>query len=659
MCGIFGYVKTKKTADISDRALLENLIVLSESRGKESSGIAYRTDKSIGILKMASRGSTLIETPAYKKIVADELSVPCAVIGHARLVTNGAMEDNSNNQPVIRDGIVGIHNGIIVNDSKIWDAHSDLTKNSGVDTEVLLALIRNFEKQGVSLSSATVKAFGEIEGTASIALLFNDFPYLLLATNNGSLYFAEYNDFFVFASEEFILESFLKQTGGLDNQSSIQRIAPNNACLIHIKSLAKTAFPLTTSANTPPTQIEKTIPPVTIRDLSGYVTSNAVAPPSLVSKIVLPESFSSLDASRIQLLKRCSKCILPTTMPFVNFDQSGVCNYCRNHKKVGLRSKVDLKSNILKSKNQSSRFDCIVPLSGGRDSSYALHYITKVLGLRPIAYSYDWGMLTDLGRRNQARMCGALGVEHILVSADIRKKRNNIRKNVEAWLKKPNLGIIPLFMAGDKQYFYFANQLSKHVGGAPIVYAENPYEKTDFKSGFCGVPPVFDIEHVYNLGLANKVRLASYYLKEYIKNPSLVNSSIFDTLGAYVASYFIPHNYQYLYLYKKWNEKEIISTLVDEYNWELATDTNTSWRIGDGTAAFYNFIYYSVAGFTEADTFYSNQIREGEIDRDTALQRVKEDNAPRYESIKWYCDIIGIDFKNTLSAILNIPKLYG
>jgi glucosamine--fructose-6-phosphate aminotransferase (isomerizing) len=41
---------------------------------------------------------------------------------------------------------------------------------------------------------------------------------------------------------------------------------------------------------------------------------------------------------------------------------------------------------------------------------------------------------------------GQLGVENILVSADIKKKRDNIRKNVEAWLKQPALGMIPLFM---------------------------------------------------------------------------------------------------------------------------------------------------------------------------------------------------------------------
>ena len=57
-------------------------------------------------------------------------------------------------------------------------------------------------------------------------------------------------------------------------------------------------------------------------------------------------------------------------------------------------------------------------------------------------------MVTDLARRNVARITGQLGIEHILISADINQKRRYIRKNVSAWLKQPHLGLVPLFMAG-------------------------------------------------------------------------------------------------------------------------------------------------------------------------------------------------------------------
>ncbi|MBK7868394.1 MAG: hypothetical protein IPJ75_16195 [Ignavibacteriales bacterium] len=72
--------------------------------------------------------------------------------------------------------------------------------------------------------------------------------------------------------------------------------------------------------------------------------------------------------------------------------------------------------------------DVLIPFSGGRGSTLTLHLVKKELRLNPIAFTYDWGMVTDLARRNIARACGQLGVEHIIVSADIKWKRNNIGK---------------------------------------------------------------------------------------------------------------------------------------------------------------------------------------------------------------------------------------
>jgi len=166
--------------------------------------------------------------------------------------------------------------------------------------------------------------------------------------------------------------------------------------------------------------------------------------------------------------------------------------------------------------------ECLVPFSGGRDSSYALHFVVKELGLKPIAFSYDWGMLTDLARRNQSRMCGKLGVEHILVSADIRKKRKNIRENVLAWLKRPDLGTIPLFMAGDKQYFYFANLLMKQNNLNISVLGENLLETTNFKSGFCGITPKFSKGNTYALSGSDKIKMITHYGKQYLLNPSYI-----------------------------------------------------------------------------------------------------------------------------------------
>ena len=55
-----------------------------------------------------------------------------------------------------------------------------------------------------------------------------------------------------------------------------------------------------------------------------------------------------------------------------------------------------------------------------------------------ITYTYDWGMVTDLARRNIARICGKLGVENIIVAANIHLEKNEYHsKNIKAWLKNP------------------------------------------------------------------------------------------------------------------------------------------------------------------------------------------------------------------------------
>jgi hypothetical protein len=130
------------------------------------------------------------------------------------------------------------------------------------------------------------------------------------------------------------------------------------------------------------------------------------------------------------------------------------------------------------------------------------------------------------------------------------------------------------------------------------------------------------------------------------------NISIFDTLfGEYHRSIKKHHDYFYLFNYFKWEEKKINKTLLNDYEWEKSPDTDSTWRIGDGAAPFYNYIYHTLVGFTEFDTFRSNQIREGDISRDQALKLIKIENRPRYQSIKWFLEIIGLDYGDTIKKI--------
>ena len=151
-------------------------------------------------------------------------------------------------------------------------------------------------------------------------------------------------------------------------------------------------------------------------------------------------------------IQRCKKCILPITMPYISFDKNGICNYCLNYKKKNNPKPFKLLDKLVFPYKKNKKADCIVPFSGGRDSCMSLHLIVKKLKMKPITYTYDWGMVNDLGRRNISKFCAELGVENIIIAADIRKKRQNIKKNLIAWLKKPHLGMVSLLTAGDKHF---------------------------------------------------------------------------------------------------------------------------------------------------------------------------------------------------------------
>lgn len=677
MCGIYGLVIKDKTRINSKIVLssLKKLALLSQSRGKDSSGIClYDSQTNIfNIVKGAISASSLFKRKKTKNLLCDSFIRKDSLklfFGHARLVTNGSQLVSENNQPVISDGMICVHNGIIVNHQEIFENEKDIKKNFDIDTEVIPAFLRNELSKGISLSNSLRNLYAKIEGTASIAIAFDDVNEFCLATNNGSLY-VMYNDSILFFASEYHMLNQLKKVNKLDTYFSnlnIIKIDSNKFCKINLNSF-EICFDdlLFTTINqdlSSDKELKKNNSQICIYDekptksqISTVIDLNKI---HLHDKSKFEQDLLIYDQKKIKKLKRCSKCILPETFPFIQFDNHNVCNYCRNYvHKQRPQSLDELRSLVEPYRSKNNSVDCIIPFSGGRDSMYVLHIVKKELGLNPIAFTYDWGMVTDLARRNIARICGKLGVENIIVAADIHQKRIFIKKNIEAWLKRPELGMIPLFMAGDKFFFHYASKVKKQTGVDLNIWGINDLENTDFKTGFGGIKPQFNKEKIYSLSILNQIKLFSYVSKNVALNPKYLNASVLDSLGSFATRYISPKkDYYHLFDYLLWDEKLIENTIINEYNWEKSVDTTSTWRIGDGTASFYNYIYVLAAGFSENDTFRSNQIRQGMISREDALKNIYEENKPRYNSIKWYLSIIGLDFDTVIKRVNKIERLF-
>ena len=644
MCGIFGVLCSSDDQVDRDlaRSLALSLLKHSETRGREAAGIAVHDGEQIQVFKMGGSVSDFLRAPRLKELLDRALArfdrgpqgSAIAITGHSRLATNGTQADQANNQPVVTHGSVALHNGIIVNDRQLAERHA-IVPQSELDSEVLAAVLRSKLDETKDLVAATRATFNEIEGAASIAMLFDNLDVMLLATNTGSLFqlSTESGNVLAFASERFILQRVLeeKELSKKLGDVRLEQIRAGHALAVTLTGMRRRAFSLAPDQDEPPFGSSPNGQHVSIVDYS----------------------------SRIDRLKRCTKCILPETFPYVNFDEHGVCAYCRTWKPIVVKGHEALVREVEQYRSKDGSPDVIVAFSGGRDSSYGLHYVKTQLGMNPIAFTYDWGMVTDLARRNCARVCGKLGIEHIIRSADITAKRRYVRKNIEAWLKKPELGMVTLFMAGDKEFYAHARQLRKETGIKLVIFCTgNLIEEARYKTGLMGVPQDDDNMVLPNMSLRNKLGMLSYFAKNYIKNPAYINESLYDTANAFWQTFVVKDDFLYLYHYLPWHEDEIVGTIRREYDWEVATDTKTTWRIGDGTAAFYNYIYGTIAGFTEDESMLSNMVREGHLTREEALERGHEYSKPRWESLREYAQLIGFSFEEAMQRINAAPKLY-
>ena len=661
MCGIFGLISAGKTqcnASLTDQ-LVRLFYTLSESRGKEASGIALLLNDRLDIVKAPVRGRDFLAVDEVRPLLemlteAMQSNTPVAFMGHTRMATNGGEHLHGNNQPVIRNGFVAIHNGIVVNDSPLWQQIPEEARQYEVDTEVILALVSHHLKAGVSFLSAVEATMDRIRGANTIALMSADHDEMVLATSNGSMFVVHQPEcgLILFASERIILERII--------EGSIRKWAPiDERHILQLLPGQLTAVPIGECQN-PLSNSGTMLDRARRRITDHFVVTVSPAPkPTSInrSRVREIEQLTNVEWDAIRTLRRCTRCILPATFPFIHFDESGVCNVCNSHTPLKLKGEVLLRNELESSRRSDGRPEILFPISGGRDSCYGLHLLVKKFNIKPVAYTYDWGMVTDLARRNISRMCGELGIEHVLISADIRRKREFIRQNVSAWLKKPHLGTVPLFMAGDKQFFFYANMLKREMRLSRTLFSMNPLERTDFKVGFCGIDETYQKERHYDPKLINKLRLGTFYAGQFLSNPGFINASLFDSAFAYFSYYLITKDFASIFDYLPWQEEDIEQVLLGEYDWELSPDTKSTWRIGDGTAAFYNYIYLKVAGFSENDTFRSNQIREGLITREKGLRLVYEDNRPRSLSIASYFDLIDLDAIQALRTVNTIASL--
>ena len=115
----------------------------------------------------------------------------------------------------------------------------------------------------------------------------------------------------------------------------------------------------------------------------------------------------------------CTRCIMDTTDPDIQFDENGICNHCKNyyvrlanevHSGDEGKRRLDEIVARIKAHGHGKQYDCITGVSGGVDSTMVIYKLSK-LGLRPLVVHFDNGWNTELANENVKRMLDILNID--------------------------------------------------------------------------------------------------------------------------------------------------------------------------------------------------------------------------------------------------------
>ncbi|MCS6933632.1 MAG: N-acetyl sugar amidotransferase [Chitinophagales bacterium] len=308
--------------------------------------------------------------------------------------------------------------------------------------------------------------------------------------------------------------------------------------------------------------------------------------------------------------RRCVRCISDTTCPGITFDNNGVCNFCHLHDKWCRMYPNDERgqqiwNNTLKKIKRDGRgkkYDCIVGISGGRDSSYVLHLAVTKYQLRPLAVHFNDGFDNPVAGENMVNITRKLGVDLRTITSDWREakdlKISFLKASVPDLNQGTDVGIAAACYGvackeGLKHIIY--GQSFRTEGIKPISWA---YMVGDYlndvqnKFGTVKLRPWKPEDPNYHFGW----KQLFYY-------------SFIKGIRAYSPLY-----------YEKYIRREAEEILKREYNWVYPG------------AHYYDDLYWSLITYVHRVKFnidfrlnaYSALIRDGQMDRDWALEAVKK-----------------------------------
>jgi N-acetyl sugar amidotransferase len=317
------------------------------------------------------------------------------------------------------------------------------------------------------------------------------------------------------------------------------------------------------------------------------------------------------------MLTYCKHCVMPSTKPDLQFDAEGVCSACRSYEQ---RATVDWAARreeflaVTKRyrRGDSSGWDCIVPVSGGKDSTYQLVRVLQH-GLNPLCVTATTCDLSDIGRRNIENI-KSLGVDHVEMSPNplVRRKLNRIGLTQVGDISWPeHVGIFTIPVRAAVQFnvpLIIWGENSQHEYGGPASAAASKHLDRRWLEEFGGLLGLRVVDLVGLDGIEDRHLIPYTY-------PSDEELARVGVTGLFLGYYFPWDGYSNA-LIAQANGFETYSHTIEGSVVNYENLDNHQMGIHD----YFKFLKY---GFGRATDIACLHLRRGRITREDALAMVK------------------------------------
>lgn len=349
-------------------------------------------------------------------------------------------------------------------------------------------------------------------------------------------------------------------------------------------------------------------------------------------------------------MKYCKKCVMPNTRPGIYFDEEGVCQACRAEEQKDVtdwatrRKELEAICDKYRRKNDGE-YDCIIAVSGGKDSHFQVHFFKEVMNMNPLLVSVEDNFtMTEAGRHNIQNISERFGCHIITLKPNIKAQKTIMRKTFED-SGKPTWYV-------DRLIYTYPLHVANKFKIPLIIYGEN----ISYEYGGHDRIETYSAKEQVNNGVASAIP-TEYLLGDGVTLNDLIfcdppTPEELSQLEPIYLSYFVRWNSYANYIFSKKNGfKDLSHEWTRQHTFENFDQVDTIAYL------VHPWLKYPKFGHASATDYASKFIRYNLISREKGIELVKQyDQHIDQKAVKDFCDFLGYSLTEFYAVV---EKLYN